>query len=319
LDEFRLIEAIRRVVRGPGDPRVQIGIGDDAAVLAVRSGQIVATTDALVEGVHFRWDLCRPTDVGWKAAAVNLSDIAAMGARPLALLAAIEVPATLPDRDVVAAMRGLARAGAAHGASVVGGNVSAGPVFAMTVTALGEPVDGRVLRRAGARPGDVVLAGGFLGSGALGLDLLGTHPDWLRRFPTLARSYRRPAPQVDLGLRLATLGEVHALIDVSDGLVADLGHVLAASGVGALLDTARIPIHPEALRYARMSGQDALAAALSGGDDYRLLAVAGPSSVPLCESLGMTAIGAITARRGLAVLSGGKRVAVAGAGGWRHR
>jgi thiamine-monophosphate kinase len=124
---------------------------------------------------------------------------------------------------------------------------------------------------------------------------------------------------VDLGLRLATLGEVHALIDVSDGLVADLGHVLAASGVGALLDTARIPIHPEALRYARMSGQDALAAALSGGDDYRLLAVAGPSSVPLCESLGMTAIGAITARRGLAVLSGGKRVAVAGAGGWRHR
>ena len=319
MDEFRLIDAIRRVVRGPADSRVRIGIGDDAALLAVPSGQVVATTDALVEGVHFRFDLCRPADVGWKAAAVNLSDIAAMGARPLALLAAIEVPAALPDRAVVAAMRELSRAGAAHGAPVVGGNVSAGPVFVMTVTALGEPVNGRVLTRSGARGGDIILSGGFLGSGSLGLDLLESHPEWTRRFPALARAYRRPAAQVGLGLGLAALPGVHALIDVSDGLVADIGHVCAASGVGALLDAQRIPFHPEARRYARLTGRDALDAALSGGDDYRLLAVAEPSTAPLCEALGMTAIGRITARRGVLVTSDGVRVTVAGAGGWRHR
>lgn len=319
MDEFRLIDAIGRAVRGPPDARVEIGIGDDAAVLSVRSGRVVVTTDALVEGVHFRWDLCRPGDVGWKSGAVNLSDLAAMGARPLALLAAIEVPADLADRDVVAAMRGLSRVGAAHGATVVGGNVSSGPVFAMTVTALGEPVAERVLTRAGARPGDRVLAAGPLGCGALGLDLLSRFPGWARRFPVLSLAYRRPDPQPELGMRLAAVPGVHAAIDVSDGLVADLGHVLAASGVGARIDADRVPLHPQARRFARESGADALAAALSGGDDYRLLAVCDPSAVAECESLGMVAVGVVTARRGLQVTRGGTRLVLPGAGGWRHR
>jgi len=317
VDEFRLIDAIHRAVRGRADDRVEIGIGDDAAVLAVRSGRVVATTDALVEGVHFRFDLCRPGDVGWRAAAVNLSDLAAMGARPLGLLAALEVPPAMPDRDVVAAMRGLARAGAAHGAPVVGGNVSRGPVFALTVTALGEPVAARVLPRSGALPGDLVMAGGTFGSAALGLDLLDRHPEWARRFPVLARAYRRPDPQVDLGLRLAALPGVHAAIDVSDGLAADLGHVLDASRAGARLDADLVPRHPQADRYARLAGLDVRHAALAGGDDYRLLAAVDPSAETECESLGMTAIGRITARRGLVVLSGGRRVPVPA--GWTHR
>ena len=182
MDEFRLIDAIHRAVRGAADSRVEIGIGDDAAVLAVRSGRVVATPDALVEGVHFRWDLCRPADVGWRAGAVNLSDLAAMGAPPLALLAALEIPPVMPDRAVVAVRRGLARCGKAVGAPVVGGNLAAGPAFAVTVTALGEPSCGRVLSRAGALPGDAILVAGPVGAGAMGLDLLSRHPDWAHRF-----------------------------------------------------------------------------------------------------------------------------------------
>ena len=235
MDEFRLIEAIHRAMGGVADPRVEVGIGDDAAVLAVRSGRVVATTDAQVEGVHFRWDLCRPDDVGWRAGAVNLSDLAAMGARPLALLAALEVPPAMPDRDVVAVMRGLARCGEAFGAGVVGGNLAAGPAFAITVTALGEPPGDRVLSRSGALPGDSILVAGPIGTGAMGLDLLTRHPAWARRFPALARAYRRPVPQVEAGLQLAGIEGVHAAIDVSDGLLADVGHVLKASGVGARL------------------------------------------------------------------------------------
>ncbi len=319
LDEFRLIGAIKRAVRGPIDPRVEIGIGDDAAVLSVKSGRLVATTDALVEGVHFRFDMSRPADVGSKAAAVNLSDLAAMGARPLALLVALEVPNAMADRDVVSAMRGLAQVAAIFGASVVGGNVSSGPVFTMTVTALGEPCAGRVLTRAGAQPGDVVMVGGPLGSGALGLDLLEHNRGKVRTYPELVRRYRRPEPQVELGMRLAAEPGVDAAIDLSDGLASDLGHVLAASCCGARIDADRIPMHVQALRYARLRGLDARIVALTGGDDYLLLVAAKPEVVTSLLSAGMTAIGCVTKRRGLVIESGGSRLALPAGSGWRHR
>ena len=129
----------------------------------------------------------------------------------------------------------------------------------------------------------------------------------------------RPVPQVLAGMHLAGLDGVHAAIDVSDGLLADLGHVMKVSGVGARLDTERIPLHPQAIRYAREAGTDALGCALSGGDDYRLVAVAAPGAVPACEALGLQAVGEVTRRRGLVVRTGGKRVVAAGAGGYRHR
>ncbi len=251
--------------RGGG---VLVGPGDDAAVVRTRPGEdLVATVDAVVEGVHFDARFA-PQDVGWKALAVNLSDLAAMGARPLFALVALALPPETPLSTVRGLAAGIGACARSHRIAVAGGNVTRAKELSLTVTALGAAPGRRALLRSGARPGDLVAVTGTLGDAALGL-LPGAPA-------SLARRQRRPTPRVAAGLALAPLAR--AAIDVSDGLVQDLSHVCLASGVGARIGALDLPLSPAYRRFARRLA-DPLAPALAGGEDYELvLAIPAPAA-----------------------------------------
>ncbi len=304
------------------DPRVVIGPGDDAAVIAVEAGRVVATTDSLVEGTHFRWDLCGPEDVGYKAVSVNLSDLAAMGARPTSLLVGWCLPDEMRDATVLRVARGMAEACREFGVGVSGGNLARvrGP-FQLTVTALGEPVGGRVLTRGGARVGDGIHVSGPVGAAALGLAVLEKAAKSARRFPGLVRAWRRPKPRLDLSAVLTGIPGVHAVVDVSDGLLQDLSHVLRASGVGADVEVGQVPLHPEAGPGGQVAGVDPRQAALSGGEDYELVVCASPAAEDAVAALGFTRIGT-TVRRirpRIRLTGGGRPYPLPPVLGFRHR
>lgn len=263
--EFELIALFTRALPVAG-PAVAIGPGDDAAVLRPPPGEeLVATVDAVVEGVHFD-RRSSPGDVGWKALAVNLSDLAAMGARPLAALVALGVPPGAARGTVPGVGRGLGACARAFGIPVVGGNVSRAAELSVTVTALGTVPAGGALLREGARPGDLVAVTGTLGDAALGL-----RPG---AAAALARRQRRPTPRLAAGRALA--GLARAAIDVSDGLVQDLAHLCRASGVGARIGRDELPLSAAYRRAARRL-DDPWGPALAGGEDYELV-VALPAS-----------------------------------------
>ncbi len=250
LGEFGLIAAI--AARLPPAAAGVIGIGDDAAVLAAPAGRPVATMDLLVEGRHFRRDWSAPADVGGKAAARNLADVAAMGAVPVALLVGLAAPGDLLVAWAEALVDGLADEAARAGAAVLGGDVSSADTIMIAVTALGELAGRAPVTRGGARPGDVLAVAGVLGRSAAGLALLTAG---LAEPGGLVAAHRRPRPVYEAGPEAAGLGAT-AMIDISDGLVADLGHVARASGVGISIDTARLRPGPELFAAA-----DALAPA----------------------------------------------------------
>jgi thiamine-monophosphate kinase len=313
--EFGLIRRIRGEKARQG---VVLGIGDDAALLRPTPGMLLAAcVDTLAEGTHFLpgtpW-----ADLGWKALAVNLSDLAAMGARPRWATLAL----TLPDGDpraFLGIVRGLRRLAAHHGVALVGGDTTRGPL-ALCVQALGEVPPRAALRRAGARAGDAIYISGVPGEAAAGLAsaqgrLAGVAPADERR---LRRRLDRPEPRVALGLALR--GIASACIDVSDGLAQDLGHVLRESGVGAELHASVLPASP-ALRRAVPDPDARARLALAGGDDYELC-----FSVPAARAaridaiarrlrLPLTRIGTVVARRGLLVRdAAGRRMALSRAG-----
>lgn len=268
IGEFELIALFTREAPAAG-AGVVAGIGDDAAVLRPPPGELlVSTVDAVVDRVHFGRAFA-PEDVGWKALAVNLSDVAAMGARPLWALVALATPRREDPSRLARIGRGLASCARAHRVAVVGGNVTRASELSLTVTVLGSARPGRILRRSGARAEDALLVSGTLGDAALGL-LPGAAP-------ALARRQRRPTPRLALGRALA--GIAHACIDVSDGLLQDLGHLCRASGVGASLRLSELPLSPAYLRVARGLA-DPFEPALSGGEDYELLAAVPVRRVP---------------------------------------
>jgi thiamine-monophosphate kinase len=293
--EFQLIAAFTRALplRGEG---VLLGPGDDAALLRPPRGEaLVATVDAVEEGVHFDGRFT-PAEVGWKALAVNLSDLAAMGARPLWALVALGVPAGATAARLAGVARGLAACARRHGVAVVGGNVTRAPGLSVTVTVLGAVEARRALRRDGARPGDAVLLSGTVGDAALGL---------ARGAPAaLARRQRRPEPRLELGRTLRGLAS--AAIDVSDGLVQDLGHLCRASGVGASLRLAELPLSP-AYRRATAGQDDPWRAALSGGEDYELCVTVPQrhlaTALRRARQIGvpLQAVGTVTRARGVQV------------------
>ena len=254
-----MIAALR--ARMPAGPLTSVGIGDDAAVVGAPDGSVVAAVDLLIEGRHFRRDWSAAYDVGVKAAARSLADIAAMGARNTALLVALAAPGTLPARWAIDLADGLAAEAARAGAGIVGGDTARADLVFLSVTALGDLGGRRPVLRSGARPGDLVAVTGPLGRSAAGLALLsagwpapvsaaaGDPPPGA--FAALVTAHRRPAPPYDAGPEAALLGAT-AMIDVSDGLLADLGHVAAASGVQVDVDSSRLAVG-RALREAAAS------------------------------------------------------------------
>jgi thiamine-monophosphate kinase len=269
LGEFGVIAALR--ARMPAGPLTTVGIGDDAAVVGAPSGSVVAAVDLMIEGRHFRRDWSSAYDVGVKAAARSLADIAAMGAVNTALLVALAAPGTLPARWATDLAEGLAAEAARAGAGIVGGDTARADLVILSVTALGDLANRPVLR-SGARPGDLVAVAGPLGRSAAGLALLSAGWPVPARGPAgdpspdelaaLVAAHQRPAPPYDAGPEAALLGAT-AMIDVSDGLLADLGHVAAASGVLVDVDSSRLAVG-STLRGAAASLAVAGAAARTG-------------------------------------------------------
>jgi thiamine-monophosphate kinase len=253
---------------------VLLGPGDDAAVIAAPDGRVVASTDLMVEGRHFRRDWSTAYDVGRKAAAANLADVVAMGARPTALLVGLATPADLPLEWAEGLADGLREECALVGASVAGGDIVRGDTLLIAVTALGD-LDGREpVTRSGARPGDQIVLVGWPGRAAAGLALLeaGQHEH------PLAASHRRPRPDYAAALALAASGAATAMIDVSDGLVADLGHLAVASGVRIELVAASLPHDPALDVAADLLGVDPFEWIAAGGDDHCFVAAVGPGA-----------------------------------------
>jgi thiamine-monophosphate kinase len=320
MPEFDLIDLLARRA-GAVRSEVAIGIGDDAAVLGrARGEQLVACVDTLVAGVHFPLDTT-PADLGWKSLAVNLSDLAAMGAEPRFALLSMTLPTD--DRAFVrgfaAGFNTLARR---HAVALVGGDTTRGPL-SISVTALGVVPRGAALRRAGARVGDEIWVSGTLGDAAAGLALVqhrlpATSP---RDARALRRRLDRPVPRVTLGLALR--GIASAAIDVSDGLLADLGHLLRASGVGASLARDGVPVSPS-LRRAAPDAELRARLAFAGGDDYELVFTAPAArSARVLEAAStsgvrVTRIGTITRSKGITLLDAEGRAWDPGCHGYVH-
>lgn len=314
--EFDLIR--RHFTRPP--QHTDLAVGDDAALLRPRAGmQLAVSTDMLVSGTHFFADT-DPEDLGWKTLAVNVSDLAAMGAEPRWAFLALALPAA-DDPWIAAFARGLFACADAFGVDLAGGDTTRGPLN-LSVTIVGEVPAGQAITRTGARAGNELWISGQPGLAALGLAAL--HGEVALDAAGRARcvdALQRPQPRVELGLQLR--GIATAMLDVSDGLLGDLAHILEASAVGAIVDAAALPL--DALRATGANAAVARRCLLSGGDDYELLfaapASARPALTELSTSLGLPLhrIGQITGQAGVCLLrEPDGTLAPAGASGYDH-
>lgn len=307
LGEFGLIAAL--TARLPQHAGVLVGPGDDAAVLRTPDGRVVATTDVLVQDRHFRVVAGDGAAVGRKAAAANLADIAAMGAIPTALLWGLVAPGDLDAQWLLDVATGLAEEAAETGAAVVGGDVTAGPVVVLAVSAIGDLQGRAPVSRAGARAGDVVAACGRLGDSAAGFALL--EAGLGSRHPDLVAAHRCPRPPYAAGPRAADAGAT-AMIDVSDGLLADLGHVAAASNVRIDLTAVAVPPDDRLLAAGADLGVDPADWVFTGGEDHALVATF-PADMSLPP--GWRGIGEVHAGDAAVTVDGAVR---AGRAGWDH-
>jgi len=274
LGEFGLIDRLAQIVSPGHDGHFLVGIGDDAAAWRSEASVQLATTDALVEDVHFTLETISWEDLGWKSLAVNLSDIAAMGGRPEHILVSLALPGDTDVEDVVAFYRGMVELADEHNVAIAGGDtVSAGKVF-INITVLGSAADpdGRVLTRAAAVAGDRVAVTGALGAAAGGSAVLRDGLSFASEVEAeLLPAFRRPKPRVAEGQRLVEQG-VTTAIDISDGLVADLNQICRASHVSARVEMDRVPVAAAvSAAFSDASGDRAIKLALSGGEDYELL------------------------------------------------
>jgi thiamine-monophosphate kinase len=274
MGEFELLARIRERLPAPG-PRVRIGSGDDAAV-TVPGGATATSVDALVDGVHFRLDRTPLRSVGHKALAAGLSDLAAMGAEPGEAYLVLGVPTGVTEEDALELLEGALALAKETGTTIAGGDVTRAPALSVAVTAVGHAAsEGALVSRAGAKAGDLVAVTGSLGGAAAGLLLL-ERPDLAGRAGPEAEAEARrrqlePHPRLAAGMALARAGAT-AMIDISDGLGADAGHVAERSSVAVAIDAQRLPLDAAAEAVAAAAGEDPLVLAASGGEDYELLA-----------------------------------------------
>lgn len=305
LGEFGLIERVTR--DRPAGAATLLGPGDDAAVLAQPDGRVVACVDVLVEGVHFRLDWSRPQDVGRKAVAANLADVAAMGAAPTGLLCGLAAPADTPVEVLTGIADGMWAEAGVVDVGLVGGDVASGPALMISVTALGS-LEGRApVLRSGARPGDRVAVCGRLGWAAAGLAVL---TRGFRSPGAVVGAHRSPEPPYAAGPAAALAGAT-AMIDVSDGLLADLAHVARASDVGISLSRTAFAVPDRLVEVGSALGVDPLEWILTGGEDHALAATF-PADATLPE--GFVEIGVVA--EGTDVLVDGEPYA--GPTGWDH-
>lgn len=288
--EFALIDAVAAAF--PVTPAVLIGSGDDAACLAAPR-PVLVTTDLLIEGRHFRRDWCEAADIGHRAAAASLADIAAMGGTATGLVVGFAGPPDLPVDWVRGLADGMADEVGLVGATVVGGDVSGAEQIVVSVTALGHAA-GDAVRRSGARPGQVVAVAGRLGWAAAGFAVLGRG---FRSPRAVVDAYRRPEPPYAAGPEAAAAGAT-AMIDVSDGLLADLGHLATASGVRIDVDSGTLEVAEPLQAVGSALGVDPVRFCLTGGDDHAL-AAAFPREVELPD--GWRPIGRVDAGSGVTV------------------
>ncbi len=311
--ERALIARLRERLDAP-PAFVRIGPGDDAAIVEPPRNLVEAvTTDVCVEGVHFDSAFVPPSAIGHRALAVNLSDLAAMGAAPRIATLSIVMPPALALADFDAIVDGFAALAREHRTAIVGGNLSRSPgPLVVDVAAIGAIHGRKVLTRAGARPGDHVYVSGSLGAGRAGLAQCRTsgHGDIGPDAGDVRARYLWPQPRVRLGLLLGRMGAATACMDLSDGLADGLIQLAEASGRGIRIDGALVPIDPEARRRFEAAGEDVLQSALAGGDDYELLFTVSPRRLGrlravarLVRGLALTRIGQVTAAPGVLVES----------------
>lgn len=258
---------------------VIVGIGDDAAVVELQAGfQLVLSCDTMVQDIHFNEQTMRMADVGFKAMAAALSDLAAMGAIPRYALVSLTLPKSTDLTLSQQLYEGLYECAGQYGVAIVGGDTTASlGGWVVSIQVMGEVEAGKALLRSSAQPGDVVFITGYLGGSAAGLDYLINEtpiklsPDQQPAVEYLIEKHRHPLPQFQSGRTLLESGCCHALNDISDGLASEAWEIAAASGVGIILDQKQIPVHPDLQAYADLTGNNAMDWILYGGEDYQLL------------------------------------------------
>jgi len=323
LGEFGLIGALRRRAGNAGQ-RWAIGIGDDAALLRPRLGfELALTTDALVEDVHFRWRSTPADSLGRKALRVNLSDLGAMGARPLGFLLCLAVPPDVGPARLGGFLRGLLAEARGARCPLIGGDTVRAPIWSLSITAIGEVPRGRALRRDALRSGDRLMVTGELGASALGLALLETGRLLGPRENRFARIHQLPPARFRVGPKLVSAGWSRAALDVSDGLAQDLGRLCGASGVGADVDLDALPLPSGFEDACRRMRLDPAWLAATGGEDYELLFSIprdAPGAAELSRRFGLPVHEIGRARSGRAVrwFRGGRRVTPPRRKGFQH-
>jgi len=321
--EGALIERIARRVGQASLPDafgLVLGIGDDTAALRAGEQTLLWTADMLLEGVHFRLDWIDPASLGWKSLAVNLSDIAAMGGTPVGALLSLALPAECTGAWLDAFVDGLTACAQTYGVALLGGDTNRAEHVVIDVSLLGI-VAGRPVPRSGAQVGDWLLTTGALGGSRAGLHALmageASAVDLTPHF--------RPIPRLQVGALARELGAT-AMMDLSDGLAADLPKLLRASDVGAVVYAAQIPVHPTAAHWAQAHGLDPVAFAIAGGEDYELLIAAPPpvaqqmrERIPVETGVPLTPIGEVIAAREVWLQhADGRRESLATVVGWDH-
>jgi thiamine-monophosphate kinase len=306
--EHALIERLRRRA-GPPPAWVPLGIGDDAAVIQPARGAFdVVTADSLVENVHFRREWMSAGAIGHKALAVNLSDLAAMGATPRATLLSLAMPVEFPLADFDALVDAFVSLGDREKVALVGGNLTRSPgPLVVDVTLLGAARPRRLLTRSGGRPGHELYLTGSIGAAAAGLACLEADGPANREADAMAciARYERPEARVRCGVQVARNRAASACMDLSDGLADAAGQLASASRTGVILDAEALPIHPSACRWAAKAGVDPITFGLAGGEDYELLFSVGPrqrraflAAVARCHGLTVSRVGRLTAEAG---------------------
>lgn len=319
IGEFGLLELIANTVSRASRPDILLGIGDDAAVWHSRGLYQLGTTDILVQNVHFSLDIITWWELGWKALAVNLSDIAAMGGSPKYALVSLALPSDTEVEQVIALYQGMDALAENLDIIIIGGNIAMAPLVIISPCLIGE-AEGAILTRSGALSGDKIAVTGFLGSAAAGLKMLAERLEFDDAITSyLRRSHLCPHPRIAEG-KILTQNGVTTCIDLSDGLISDLSKVCQQSKVGARVSVNRVPIHPSVQAAFK---EESLQLALSGGEDYELLFTAKSNVIDRLSSLmptPITVIGEIVADKpGQVMLLDKEGKAIEwGRGGWEH-